>query len=316
MTERNSATGIAVKFNFQPYHIEQKEHIVEKSEQGMKRKYVRGIASGIRQDGHGERMTNNCIKSFSDQANSGDILLYPDVHGIQFTKDIGILTFHEIQPNGDWFIENRLYDEADNVGQGTLETVDKLWKQLNGLPPYTKPKQKGFSIEGFVPNESIVASNPDGTGRVMDNVLLDGVVIVPRPAYQDSIAHAVYKALGEPAPWVADKITNEVSQIFESFTPENYIIDRYELDDILYKSIDKILITPYTKESKTQLVNKAVDIYRNHLINMIGQYSDGLLMGNSVEKSQEVVRKDRLIKSLTDKVNLLNKSITKSNKRS
>lgn len=312
--EINKTTATAVKFNFQPYHIDSREHVVEKSERGMKRKYVRGVASGIREDGHGERMTSNCIKSFSNQANSGDILLYPDVHGIQFTKDIGILVSHEVQPNGDWFIENRLYDEGDDVGQGTLETIDKLWKQLNGLPPYKVPKQKGFSIEGYVPNESILQVNKEGTGRVMDDVQLDGVVIVPRPAYQDSIAHAVYKALGEPAPWVAEKITDEVSQIFNTFEPSNIRIDRYELDDMLYKSIDKILLTPYTKESKTQLVNKAVNIYSTHLINMINKCSDGLPIVNGTQKKvglQKKVDKDKILKSIADKVNILEKSLSK-----
>ena len=68
---------------------------------------MRGISSGIQQDLHGEKMTEKCIKSFHDQASSGDILLYKGKHGVDFTEDIrnielskeGLYLLKRILPN-------------------------------------------------------------------------------------------------------------------------------------------------------------------------------------------------------------------------
>jgi len=191
-----------ISFHFHPYGFENKTHVVEKSDsKGRKRRYLKGISSGLKMDQHQERMTEKCIQSFSDQANSGDILLYPDVHGVKGTDDIGILNSHMIDNLGDWHTEFRLYDEFDEAESYQIQKANVLWKQVAGLPPYSKPKQKGFSIEGFIPPNGIIAMKEDGTERVMDGIELDGVVVVPRPAYKDSIANAVFKALGETALW-------------------------------------------------------------------------------------------------------------------
>ena len=44
--------------------------------EGKKRRYLKGCSSGMKVDGHGERMTKNCIKNMQEQAKSGNILLY------------------------------------------------------------------------------------------------------------------------------------------------------------------------------------------------------------------------------------------------
>ena len=139
-------------------------------------------------------MTENAVNSFMGQANSGNVLLYEGQHGVNYIDDIGKLTSADIIKGGDWFTEFRLYDDLDKMGGVTLEKADKLWQQVNGFPPYNHPIQKGFSIEGEIPDGGIVSMDTTGK-RVIDDVLLDGVVVVPRPAYKDSIASAVYKAL-------------------------------------------------------------------------------------------------------------------------
>ena len=198
-----------IAFHFHPFEYDSKSHVIEKSIDGVKKRYLKGVSSGIKIDGHGERMTEKCIKSFMDQANSGDVLLYPDIHGIKQSEDIGILTKASVSPIGDWETEYKLYDESDGVGQNKLEVIDTIWKQLNGIAPYSKPLQKGFSIEGFIPDAGVQMSQ---TGkRVIDNVELDGVVLVPRPAYQDSVANAVYKALGELPPWQVNKVQKNLN---------------------------------------------------------------------------------------------------------
>ena len=119
-----------IQFLFHPADIENNNHVVEKSENGKKRRYLKGIASGTQVDGQGERITQNCVKSFQDQANKGDILLYADRHGVAYSADIGILTKSEVLPIGDWLVEFRLYDEADAVGANTMETTDKMAKTI------------------------------------------------------------------------------------------------------------------------------------------------------------------------------------------
>lgn len=182
-----------VSFHFHPFDKGEMS-AVEKDDSGRKRRFLRGISSGLSVDGAGERMTEKCIKSFQDQAASGDVLLYGGRHGVDFTDDFGKLVKSEILPSGDWMTEYRLYDELDQMGPSTLEKADKVWRQIMAIPPYTKPKQKGFSIEGVIPEQGL--QTVDGNGRrVMDSVELDGVLLVSRPAYKDSVARAVYKAL-------------------------------------------------------------------------------------------------------------------------
>lgn len=257
-----------IKFLFHPYRIEDTLHVLEKSENGKKRRYLKGIASGMATDGHGERLTQNCVKSLQQQTNSGDILLYADAHGIKGTDDIGLLNKSEVSPTGDWIIEARLYDEFDGVGQNTLERADKLWRQINGLPPYKYPKQKGFSIEGFVPDDGIIEMSSDGK-RVIDNVILDGVVTVPRPAYKTSVANAVYKALGETPPWQIEKTAN----IFKSLiateeTQNNYYKKVFSYQDTLETEIENIMLNESIKDKK-QSLTALFDGYRDSMMELI-----------------------------------------------
>ena len=117
-----------------------------------KRRYVSGIATGSRPDGDGERMLPQTIKNFQKSAETGLVLLYCAGHNANkqsdYLTDIGKLTSSEILPNGDWMVEFRLWDDADvRIASVNKEISNQLWAQLNGLDPYDKPIQKGFSIE-------------------------------------------------------------------------------------------------------------------------------------------------------------------------
>lgn len=168
---------------------------IEKSIQGRKSKYLVGVASGIDEDVHGEHLTPNCIASLVKQAQEGDVLLFADVHGIKESEDIGIMTDFKVLPDKDWEVEFRLYDESDGVGRDCLDKIGKLWAQLNGLPPYTQPRQKGFSIEGFIPDNQVLQYKKQQHGQI-DDMVLEGVVVVPRPAYQNSVVQAIQKSVG------------------------------------------------------------------------------------------------------------------------
>ena len=149
-----------IHLHFHPREFDKGNHVIEKADSaGRKRRYLCGISSGVKVDEHGERMTEKCIKSFMSQANSGQVLLFPDIHGIKESEDIGFLSKAEILDSNDWHTEFGLWDEGDGIGKNKSEKIDTLWKQVNGLPPYKKARQKGFSIEGIIPETSIIMDN-------------------------------------------------------------------------------------------------------------------------------------------------------------
>lgn len=259
-----------ISFHFHPYEFSQHHHAVEKADGSLgPRQYLTGIASGPRIDAHGERMTKEAIDSFMEQANSGDILLYADVHGIRFTDDIGILTKAEVNEAGDWLTEYRLYDDQDEVDQISVQRAQKLWKQINGLPPYKHPRQKGFSIEGYVPDVD-GAIKMDARGRQMINqVELDGVVVVPRPAYQDSIAHAVYKALGEDPPWQDDRtiMSRLKTRMAEDEERDSYYRQRLQIEDAVETLVcETMLLEPTEQRGRLEEI---FEEYKNLMIHLI-----------------------------------------------
>ncbi len=285
-----------IKFNFQPFIPENKKsNAVEKADnQGKKHKYIEGIASGPKTDAHEERMTPECIKDFMEQANSGNILLYADLHGIRSTTDIGILDVAKILDNGDWFISCKLYDDSDGVDKASIDTANKLWLQINGLPPYKKPIQKGFSIEGFIGPQGILSAEKDQLGqmrkRVINKVDLDGVVVVPRPAYKDSIVHGVYKALGEISPWKSEKVQKQFqsflqSQLSKKETEHNYNQRRWDVESAMQDQIESIMSKDdYDKQDQLTIL---FDEYKEIMIPLIMQ-SESAFIDEEADEDQEI----------------------------
>jgi len=290
-----------ISFHFHPRDFEHGLHAIEKADGDKKRCYLEGIASGSKEDQHGEKMTNKCIKSFMDQANSGDILLYADMHGFKATEDIGILKGAEILPDGDWHISSMLYDQSDGVDDRSVQVAAKLWKQINGLPPYKYPKQKGFSIEGFIPDESSIMMDQSGR-RMMDDVALDGVVVVPRPAYKDSIANAVYKALGEVSPWAAQTFqTSFRSKLRDKLVvdeiQDTYFRRKYQIEDIFEEQIREIMCSE--QPDKGALLEIAFEEYKSLMIELILQ-SEAVFQATIVDGPEVMMTKSRKAKLLTD----------------
>ena len=288
--ESKEATNRKISFHFHPFQFDEANHAVEKADvNGSKRRYLKGIASGSKWDAHGERMTEECIKDFAAQADSGDILLYPDVHGVSATKDIGILKGFKVLPDGNWYTEFRLYDETDEVDTASKETANKLWRQVNGLTPYSYAREKGFSIEGYIPDDGIVEVTKEG-GRVIDKVHLDGVVVVPRPAYQDSIASAIYKALGEKPPWedrgtIQGRLRN---QLATEELRDSYFRKRYQVDDALNDLVRECMISDSSPEDQRESLNGIFDEYKAIMIDLLMQ-SDSLFREEAEERGVDSV---------------------------
>lgn len=294
-----------ISFHFHPYGFENKTHTITKDENGKKRKYLVGISSGIDLDAHGERMSESCVKSFLDQSNKGDILLFPDVHGIQESADIGILTKAEITPNNEWMTTYRLYDEGDNIGAVKLEKINDIWKQINGLPPYQKPRQKGFSIEGIIPDKNGVIYNSMGN-KVINEVMLDGVCLVPRPAYKESIANAVYKALGELPVWTKQEIKKSMDNKLEKLliskdTQNQYYSKKMDIEEALDESVKEIMSD--NKPQKDQRLDVLFDEFKQIMIKIIID-SSSVFQNEEIEPEAKAINKDerlvKLIKAFND----------------
>lgn len=265
-----------ISFHFQPKGFENKSHAILKEDGGNERRYLTGIASGLDIDGHGERMTEAAVKSFQEQSKSGNILLYEGQHGVNFVDDIGKLVDSNVTESGEWVCEFRLYDELDNMGGVTLEKADKLWRQVNGIAPYDHPLQKGFSIEGEIPEGGIVSMDMSGK-RIIDDVTLDGVVVVPRPAYKDSIATAVYKALGLKTPWkIRKNLTHTLQEkIDEEDARDAYFKRKFQLDSALEEEIRGIMIQTFP--DLREPLNMVFDEYRDLMVRLIMESEDMFL---------------------------------------
>lgn len=306
---------IHIPFHIHPYLFEQQQHAVEKTDnQGRKRRYLYGISSGIKTDGAGERMTGRCIKGMQEQANSGEILLYSGQHGVDHTDDIGRLVESSITPMGDWVTTYRLYDEYDGFDPGskTLEKANKLWKQVTGQPPYEHPMQKGFSIEGYIPDDGILQMSENGK-RVIDWVDLEGVLVTPRPAYEDSILKAVYKALDILPPERANSEMEEIKVTFSKLLQDgererNFYTQQYKLDEVRDEMITKIMSRGVQIRDRLVIV---FDEYKNAMIQLILEYRDvfnqqtdqSLLDGGSVDVAR--LQKSRVYKSIHDQLQTL-----------
>lgn len=258
--------GNPIQFHFAPSPLDGGA-AVEKDSASGKRRYLVGVATGLKEDQTGERVTAKCISSMVRQAQQGDVLLFPDVHGMGDSKDIGILESFKVLEGGDWYVEFRLYDAADGVDEGTLATVDKIWKQINGMPPYRKPRKKGFSIEGYIPTENGLLKR-DAYNQI-DEIVLQGAIITPIPAYKDSVAHAVYKALGERAPWSVRKDIR--SRLYDSMV-ERESRDCYDRDRWnIQSALDDIVKDTMTGDcpDRESALRMAYDEYQDLMVELI-----------------------------------------------
>lgn len=317
---------IHIPFHIHPYLFEQQQHAVEKADnQGRKRRYLYGVSSGMKTDGTGERMTQRCVKGMQEQANSGEILLYSGQHGVDHTDDIGRLVESQITPGGDWVTTYRLYDEYDGFDPGskTLEKANKLWKQVCGIKPYENPMQKGFSIEGYIPDNGILEMSNDGK-RVIDWVDLEGVLVTPRPAYEDSILKAVYKALDILPPEKANTEMNEIKITFSKLLQDgererNFYTQQYKLEEVRDEMISKIMARGVQIRDRLEIVFIE---YKKAMIQLILEYRDVFnqqidqspLNGGSVDvaKSQRL----RVYKNIHDQIKTLQAMVVRRGKKS
>lgn len=310
-----------ISFHFQPDIKERspigsnslvKTMLIEKEIDGKKRRYFEGISSGLKEDAHKERMSKKAINKFMEQANSGDLLLYPDIHGIKQSEDIGILEKAEINKANDWWTSYRLYDEYDDPGQYKLEKINNLWKQCMGLPPYKKPKQMGFSVEGIIPENGIIRTIKGET--VLDDIMLDGVVLVPRPAYMTSVANAVYKALDILPPWREEKVQRNISgklnEVLKEELTDKYWSKKFDVQDALEKAAEEIMSDP--QDMKMERLVVVFKEYKSAMINLLLE-SQSIFQENKLEQvvAKAERTKNQVYKDLVTQLGELQKSFAR-----
>ena len=289
----------------------EKEYFFEKSEKGQKKRYLKGISSGIQIDQHGERMTKQAITDFMKQAASKEILLFPDVHGIQATNDIGRLVQCEVLNNNDWQTTYMLYDGSEGAEEFQVQKANAVWKQINGLPPYEKQMRKGFSIEGSLDDSSIINSDEHGR-RIINKVDLDGVCLVPKPAYEASIANAVFKALGEKNPAEIKKniLSNLRQKMKEREVEQDYFKSKWELADALDETVKDIMESTELLD-KASALNQAFDEYKTLTVDLIMR-SQALFLEDQPDETATLARSKpygETKRSRKKMVNQLEKSI-------
>jgi hypothetical protein len=294
---------------------------VDKDLDGDKGRYLTGVASGLNEDAHGERVTANCIESLCRQAEEGDVLLFADQHGVKESEDIGLLKHFEVRPNGDWYVEFKLHDEKDKIDTASLEKANKLWAQVNGLSPYTKPREKGFSIEGYIPDDKILEDKKERLG-IIDDMVLEGVVVVPKPAYHDSVIHAIYKSLEVTPPWKVQKDARRKlrSSLVRKDLAGAYDRERFEIeaarDELIREAVDRNLESTENLGEDLRLI---FDEYKELAVELITKQPDfsgervPALQAMADEKGPYQVRKsDRL--TLLEELNSTLERLVKTRK--
>lgn len=257
-----------ISLHFGPFNAPSAQHAIFKdADGGKKRRYLCGVATGPKPDQHGERVSDNCVAKMVAQAQAGDVLLFPDLHGKGDSNDIGILENFKVLPGGEWYVEFRLYDEDDGVSAEKLATIESIWKQMLGLPPYRKPRKKGFSIEGYIPSQSGLLKRE--TYGVIDDIVLEGAIITPIPAYQDSVAHAVYKALDEKPPYMISKDLRGKLQaaMADRETRDAYERERWNVQGALDDMVQETM--KGTDPDKRAALTMAFDEYRDLMVELV-----------------------------------------------
>lgn len=273
-------------------------YAIEKAAGDKIHRYLCGISSGIKIDGHGDRMSEACVRDFMEQLKVKDVPLYVN-HGRDYTRDIGLLEKAELTENNDWYTEYRLYDDTDNVPEQDKQEALKVWLQANGLPPYKRKRQFGFSIEGVIPNGGYEAT---ATGKIINKVDLDpGVSLVSKPAYSSSVATAIEKSLKTQKDVILD-ILQEREKI------QDYFDEKWKLETAFQEAADEILNSDASPEEKTQSLTELFDSLKAKLIPVL--LSRPALQGGdasppAVAKSMVAVCSDNLniLKKITKEVN-------------
>lgn len=248
--------GVKVKFTFAPYNFSEKRiakkgepYSFERTTDDAPGRYLCGVSSGTAIDGHGDRLLPEAIEDLHRQATDHDIYLYA-AHDRPFTDDIGLLKKSMLLDNGDWYTEYRLHDNNSEA--------DRVWKMVNGITPYTKAREFGFSIEGLIPRDEYTTANGLPTGpKIVKRVILDqGVSVVTMPAYRPSHVVAIQKAFERDAMPIRREFPIIQKSELELLT------ERHKYDEQFENACEKIVFMDAPEEVLLKEIDKVFGEYK------------------------------------------------------
>ncbi len=247
-----------------------------------KRRYLVGVASGPEVDRHRQQMTAETIQNFHNSALTGQVLLYCKKHDVEMLSDVGILTKSEVDGNGEWVVEFRLFDELDeNIARDNLEMANQLWAKINGDAPYVQATESGFSIEAFG------AKKMGLNGREEYHIKeIDRVLVVDKPAYANSVITPVEK----------EKNQNQGSDILRQRLE---VQQKKEEDESAFYSKEWELTSAFKKEMELLARSGASNI-AELIKDLATEY--GQLMGELVIKHPDAfIDVDEEVETVSDK---------------
>jgi hypothetical protein len=258
-------------------------------------RYIGAVASGLKTDGQGERMTPQAIDYFREQARTSDLKIVPEHKQGPF-NDMAIVVHEELLPNGDWYLGARMYDESDlkspGVTQINVDYANKGWAQLNGEPPYSKNNRFGLSVEGLADTREDTMSDD----ILIEKFVLKGGVIsfVPIPAYGASVVEAFKEAIKEADVKRKEdprqlKFKDLFSERVQATDRSRQFYDRQlALDEQLAETRLKIAADPtYKREQKGQLFADMLDAYGKAISELYASDGYDVILAEMVEDQPE-----------------------------
>jgi len=143
-------------------------------------RFVRGVASGVKVDRDGERVSKRAIQKMAQQASQGGVKLTSS-HQQDWATEIGDVVKAQHDPDTD-----ELVVDCKLPPEGEDPLADKAWSQLS------RGRELGFSIGGKL-RKAFYEVADVGKRKVLDDILLRHVALTDKPAYAESFAHAVAK---------------------------------------------------------------------------------------------------------------------------
>lgn len=145
-------------------------------------RFIRGVASGVKVDRDGERVSKNAIRKMAEQAQRGGVKLTSS-HQQDWATEIGDVVKATHDPETD-----ELVVDCKLPAEGHDPIADKAWNTI------TKHGVRlGFSIGGKLRKAYFEVAD-FGKRKVLDEIGLRHVALTANPSYADSFAEAVAKS--------------------------------------------------------------------------------------------------------------------------
>lgn len=143
-------------------------------------RHIVGVASGVKKDRDGERVSKNAIQEMAREVGGGMIALTSS-HQQDWMTEIGKAVGATHDPQTDELIIDTVLP-----AEGTDAIADKGWRVAN-------QERVGFSIGGKLVKSYFERDELGKKTKVLDSIQLRHFCLTKSPAYQDSFAHAVAK---------------------------------------------------------------------------------------------------------------------------